>query len=100
MTTRDIPENLIARIRVVRKTVPAAVTLPKACILSDEVMKHFWVMKLANDSTAVRVNVVIGLAEGNNIEITDPVFTENDLFLASGNYGLADSVKVKVVGKM
>lgn len=97
---KDIPENLIAKIRVVKKTVPAAITLPKACILADEVMEHYWVMKVVNDSTAVRVNVLTGLAEGNNIEITDPVFLKDDLFLASGNYGLADTVSVYVAGKM
>jgi hypothetical protein len=99
LTNKDIPENLIAKIRIERKTVPAATTLPKSCILSDEVMQHFWVMKLINDTTAVRVNVVPGLIEGNIIQITDPVFTMSDLFLSSGNYGLPDTVTVKVEGR-
>jgi multidrug efflux pump subunit AcrA (membrane-fusion protein) len=99
-TTRDIPENLIAKIRVIKKTVPGAVTLPKSCVLSDEVMKRFWVMKLVNDTTAVRVDVEPGLIEGDDIEITGPPFSAGDVFLASGNYGVSDTLTVKVMGKM
>jgi hypothetical protein len=97
---KDIPENLIAKIRIARKTVPAATVLPGKCILADEVMKHFWVMKLINDTTAVRVDVQTGLSERGLTEITFPVFSMDDLFLASGNYGLADTVNVRVAGKM
>jgi hypothetical protein len=97
-TIRPIPENLIAKIRIVRKKVPAAITLPSGCILADEVMKHFWVMKLINDSTAVRMDVVTGLTEGNKTEIISPVFSKEDLFLATGNYGLADTVAVRIAG--
>src|SRR5512138_552813 len=49
-----LPENLVARVRVVKEVIPAAVTLPQACILADETLRHFWVMKLINDSTAVK----------------------------------------------
>jgi hypothetical protein len=97
-STKEIPENLIAKIRVIKMTVPQAVTLPRSCVLSDEVMKHFWVMKLENDTTAVRINVTPGLVEGNDIEISDPAFSEKDLFLASGNYGVSDTLTVKVMG--
>jgi len=100
ITSGNLPENLIAKIRIIRKKVENAVTLPKACILSDEVMKQFWVMKLINDSTAVRVNINTGLREGDNIQVTSPVFTKEDLFLASGNYGVGDTVAVSVTGKM
>jgi hypothetical protein len=98
-TTVNLPENLIAKVRIIRKTIPHAILLPKSCILTDEVMKHYWVMKLIGDSIAVKINVKTGLSEGNRIEIIDPVFTASDLFLASGNYGLGDTAKVVVTGK-
>jgi hypothetical protein len=97
ITVKDIPENLIAKIRVVKKEIIEARTLPKACVLSDEVMKHFWVMKLINDRMAIRVDVTTGLMDGNDIEITNPVFSKDDLFLATGNYGVGDTVNVKVL---
>jgi hypothetical protein len=97
--TLNMPENLIAKIRIVKQTVHGAVLLNKACILADEVMQHFWVMKLISDSVAVKIPVTTGLSSGNDIEITSPAFTSSDLFLSSGNYGLEDTVKVIVSRK-
>ena len=96
---KNLPENLIAKIRIVKRVIPNATLLSKSCILADEVMRHFWVMKLINDSMAVKVPVVKGLDNGEDVEITDPKFSSGDLFLASGNYGLGDTAKVMVVKK-
>jgi hypothetical protein len=98
--TQNMPENLIAKIRIVKRVIPKAVLLNKACILADEVMQNFWVMKMINDSVAVKVPVTTGLSNGNDIEITSPVFSPSDQFLSSGNYGLGDTVTVIVTKKM
>ena len=95
-----MPENLIAKIRILKRIIPKAVLLNKSCILADEVMQHFWVMKLVSDSVAVKIPVTTGLSDGNDIEITSPVFSPSDLFLSSGNYGLGDTVKVTITKKM
>jgi hypothetical protein len=92
-----LPENLIARIRIARKIILKAVILPKSAILTDEVMKNFWVMKLINDSVAVRIPVTTGLSDSENVEITQPGFAATDRFLVTGNYGLGDTAKVIVV---
>jgi hypothetical protein len=98
--TQNMPENLIAKIRILKRVIPKAILLNKSCILADEVMQHFWVMKLVSDSVAVKIPVTTGLSSGNDIEITSPVFSLSDLFLSSGNYGLGDTVKVAVTKKM
>ena len=95
----NLPENLMAKIRIIRKIIPDAVTLPKATILTDEIMKNFWVMKLINDSVTVKVPVTTGLIEGDNVEIIKPVFAATDQFLLTGNYGLGDTAKVIIVKK-
>jgi hypothetical protein len=94
--TQNMPENLIAKIRILKRVIPKAVLLTKSCILADEVMQHFWVMKLISDTVAVKIPVTTGLSSGNDIEITSPVFSPSDLFLSSGNYGLGDTVMVAV----
>ncbi|MCX6245177.1 MAG: HlyD family efflux transporter periplasmic adaptor subunit [Bacteroidetes bacterium] len=94
---RNLPENLIANIRIVKKIIPHATLLSKSCILADEVMKNFWVMKLVNDSMAVKVPVITGLTSGDDVEITTPVFSATDRFLNSGNFGLGDTAIVSVV---
>lgn len=71
--------------------------LPKSAVLSDELMQRFWVMKLINDSTAIKVPVTIGAQNDSLIEIKNPVFNSYDKILVSGNYGLSDTALVKVL---
>jgi hypothetical protein len=94
---RNLPENLIVKVKIIKNTIPDAVILPKTCVLTDEVMENFWVMKLINDSIAIKIPVKTGLSQGNRIEIIDPVFKPSDLFLNSGNYGLGDTANVIVM---
>jgi multidrug efflux pump subunit AcrA (membrane-fusion protein) len=96
--TRNDPENLVARVRFARKVNPNAVSLPKACILSDEIQQHFWVMRLINDSIAVRMDITPGLQSGGRVEIASPVTGPGDRFVASGNYGLGDTARVVITG--
>jgi hypothetical protein len=98
--TQNVPENLVAKIRILRKVIPKAVLLNKSCILSDEVMQHFWVMKLISDSIAVKIPVTTGLNSGDDIEIISPDISASDQFLSSGNYGLGDTVNIVVTKRM
>lgn len=93
---KNLPENLTAKIQLLKETVKAATSLPKASILTNETMQEFWVMKLINDSMAIKVPVLTGISEGNNVQIIRPVFNDSDLFLDSGNFGLGDTAYVKV----
>ena len=94
---RKLPENLTVKIRIVKESVNSASSLPKSCILSDETMQELWVMKLISDSIAVKFPVTTGITEGDYIQITKPSFSSSDLFLTSGNYGLGDTVYVRVL---
>ena len=98
--TKSLPENLTGKIRIVKEFVNSAISLPKTCLLTDETMQKFWVMKLINDSVAVKVPVTTGIAEGEYVQVTRPAFNDSDLFLASGNYGLGDTVYVKVLNSI
>ncbi len=90
----SLPENLIVRIRIAKTHRDKAHTLPKSAILSNETQTEFWVMKLINDSTAIKVPVNKGLETPERIEITEPLFLHSDRILTSGNYGLADTARV------
>jgi hypothetical protein len=97
---KHLPENLTAKIRIVKESMNSVASLPKSCILTDETMQQFWVMKLINDSVAVKVPVTTGIKEEEYVQITQPEFKTSDLFLDSGNYGLGDTVYVKVLNKI
>lgn len=92
-----LPENLIASVKLTTQEKKNTTLLPNACLLSDEVMKSFWVMKLINDSTAIKVIVEPGIKNDQYTEIISPKFKTGELFLSEGNYGLSDTTHVKIV---
>lgn len=91
-----IPENLIVQVRLTQTRQPNAQTLPASCVLADETLHNFWVMRLLNDSTAVKVSVTLGVQNPAEIEIKTPTFAPLDRILSAGNYGLADTAYVKL----
>jgi hypothetical protein len=74
----------------------SAATLPKNSVLSNETQSEFWVMKMINDTIAVKVPVKKGLESGDSVEIVSPEFSPKDKILLSGNYGLPDTALVTV----
>jgi biotin carboxyl carrier protein len=95
-TERNLPENLIARIRILKTVKRNASVLPKEAVLTDETEENYWVMKLINDSTAVKVPVVKGLETKNTVEILSPAFSSADRIILTGNYGLPDTALVQI----
>jgi len=95
--THPIPENLVARVRI-RKTFKADVIMvPKAAVLTDETQSEFWVMKLRDSVTAIKIPVRKGIENNAMIEIYSPAISEHDRVLVSGNYGLEDTARVKII---
>lgn len=89
-----IPQNLIARVHILKTSKKESQTLPRSAVLTDESQKSFWVMKMIDSNTAVKIPVKKGLEFSNKIEILDPIFGAKDLLLTSGNYGLPDTAGV------
>ena len=93
----SIPENLIAKVRLLKSSKAAALSVPKAAVLTDEAQTSFWVMKMIDSVTAVKVAIVKGMETGDRVEIIRPQFSTSDKILLNGNYGLPDTAKVKIV---
>ena len=96
-SNKPIPENLVAKARIVKAAHSNTISLPKTAILSNETQTEFWVMKLINPSTAVKVAVTKGIEAGDRVEIVSPKFSLQDKIVVTGNYGLADTAKIKIV---
>ncbi len=92
----SIPENLIAKVRILKSAKLNSQSLPKGALLSDETQTEFWVMKMSDSTTAVKVPVKKGIETAGLVEILSPVFLPGDRILISGNYGLADTAKVSI----
>lgn len=95
-TNNFLPENLLAIVQLNKSTNQNAQVLDKSCVLTDETMEHFWVMKLINDSTAVRTDIKKGITLESKIEILSPQFSKDDRIVNSGNYGLPDTALVVI----
>lgn len=92
------PENLIAKVRILKSQKINTISLPRQAVLSDESQTNFWVMKMMDSVKAVKIPVMKGIETGDRIEILRPQFSVNDKIVLSGNYGLPDTAKVKIVG--
>ena len=92
-----IPQNLIAKVHILRNSKKQTQTVARSAVLSNDAQTSFWVMKLIDSTTAVKVPVEKGMEFPDRIEIIDPVFKRSDRILISGNYGLADTAKVSIV---
>ena len=95
--SHPIPQNLIAKVHILRNAKKETQTVARTAILSDDAQTSFWVMKLIDSATAVKVPVERGMEFPDRIEILDPVFKRSDRILISGNYGLPDTAKVSIV---
>jgi multidrug efflux pump subunit AcrA (membrane-fusion protein) len=93
----SIPENLIAKVRILKSQKTNAISLPKQAVLSNESQTNFWVMKMIDSVRAVKVPVVKGIEADGRVEIVRPQFTPGDKILLTGNYGLPDTARVKIV---
>jgi len=93
-----LPQNLIAKVKIISESIQNAQVVPKEAMLSDESESKFWVMKMIDDSTAVKVNVKKGIEDGQHVQILYPQFPPGTRLLNSGNYGLPDTANV-ILGK-
>jgi multidrug efflux pump subunit AcrA (membrane-fusion protein) len=95
-TNNAIPENLIAKVRILRTARPKAQSLPRSALLTDETESNFWVMKMLDNTTAVKVPVKKGIETAERVEVLSPIFDPDDKILLTGNYGLPDTARVRI----
>jgi len=95
--TSLLSENLSAVVQLNKSTKQNAQVINKSCVLADETLENYWVMKLINDTTAIKVPVEKGITADSKIEILSPKFNLNDRIINTGNYGLGDTAFVKII---
>lgn len=96
ITNKIYPENLSVQVQIIKRSKINTQVTDKNCVLTDETMERFWVMKLINDSIAVKTYIIPGITSGDNIEILSPTFSSEERIISKGNYGLADTAVVHI----
>jgi multidrug efflux pump subunit AcrA (membrane-fusion protein) len=92
-----LPENLNVDVRLPLQTFKDAVILPRRAVMSNETQSRFWVMRLIDDSTAVRVDVQKGIENDSLIQIVMPDLRPADWIISDGAYGLPDTARVTII---
>lgn len=95
----ELPANLNVGIKIPLRLSAAAIALPNSALMTDETQSEFWVMKLINDSTAVKQIVKKGIESDSLVEILEPQFSLSDRFVIEGAFGLPDSASIAIQGK-
>lgn len=96
-TGRLLPENLNLNIKFVNQQHNKSLLVSRSSLMSNETQSEFWVMKIINDSLAVKVPVLRGIENDTISEVTSAILNQNDLVISEGAYGLPDSTVVKIV---
>jgi multidrug efflux pump subunit AcrA (membrane-fusion protein) len=91
-----LPENMNLIVHIPVKQKLNALALPLEAIQTNEKQDEFWVLKLVNDSLAIRVPITVGLQNDSLREITSGI-NINDKIIVKGAYGLTDSSLVKIM---
>ena len=65
-------------------------------MVTDETQSAFWVMKLINDSIAVRTEFEKGLETNKWAQVVSGNIASGDRVIISGNFGLADTALIHI----
>lgn len=95
-TNEQIPDKLWIQVPIKKRQHKGNYSLPKACIQGNETQTEFWVMRLHNDSLAIKVPITKGIESDSLIEILSPVFGSSDRFVCKGSYGLPDTAHIQI----
>ena len=96
-TNKKLPENLNLAVEILKSRHNQTCLVPRDAVMTNETQTEFWVMKLINPTTAVKIPVKEGIQAGDRVEILSPSFTKDDKIVVTGNYGLPDTAKVKII---
>lgn len=94
-----LSENINLTVQFTTAQTQDALLVPVSAVMGNEEQTLFWVMKLTNDSTCVKVPVQKGSKADSLVQITASDLTVKDLIVSQGAYGLADSARVHVINK-
>ena len=92
-----LPENLNLSVRFNTNTHEKTLIVPKSAVLTNETQTEYWVLKIVNDTLAVKAPFEKGLENDSLVEIKSSAIKLNDKIVIDGGYGLQDSTSVKII---
>jgi len=93
----QLAENIHVKIKIKTGKVKDGIFLPNTAIYGNEEQNHFWILKIQNDSIAVRIPVQKGIIDDNLVQVSGIGINVYNRFLYKGGYALPDSALVNIV---
>ena len=95
-TNKRLPENLNLSVEIIKTRHIKGCLIPRDAIMTNETQTVFWVMKIVDNKLAIKVPVLKGIENDNEVEVLSSGLTDSDLVTTEGAYGLNDSTVVKI----
>ncbi|MGB3081273.1 MAG: HlyD family efflux transporter periplasmic adaptor subunit [Saprospiraceae bacterium] len=95
LPNQSLPENLNVSIRIPSRQKNGLMCVPTKAIQTDEMQKEFWLMKIVDDSLAIKIPVHTGLQNDSLTEVISDRIKMTDTIVQQGAYGLIDSTLVR-----
>ncbi|MEJ2617838.1 MAG: efflux RND transporter periplasmic adaptor subunit [Ignavibacteriaceae bacterium] len=83
----NIPDSLNVMVKIPYKSFINTTVLPKSSLVTNVTEDAFWIMKLINDTTAIRVNIKKGIENDSIAQILSPKLNTSDRIILTGAYG-------------
>ena len=92
----DLPENLNVQVRTIYKENKNAISVPHEALQTNELLTDFWVMKVVNDTLAIKEKVVPLLRNDSLVQIQSANLQLKDMVVTEGSYQMQDSTLVSI----
>lgn len=96
LTNKQLPENLNLEVDILKAKHNNACLVPRNAVMTNETQTEFWVMKVVNNTLAIKVPVKKGIENDELVEVQNSGLTSSDVVISEGAYGLNDSTVVKI----
>ena len=90
----DLPENLNVQVRIVSEKAENGLTIPKQALQTNELLTDFWVLKIVDDTLAVKAAVQPLLENDSLVQVRSDRLQVNDRVIIKGGYQMQDSTSV------
>lgn len=96
MLKRHLPNKLNVDIQIVLNEHKNTLLLAKEALMTNETQSEFWVMKIQNDTLALRVDIDKGIEADGFVELISDQLKVDDMVIGAGAYALNDSTRVRI----
>lgn len=99
LPNQKLPENLNVIVKTIYKEAPKSMSVPHEALQTNELMTDFWVMKITNDTLAIKTPVKPLLRNDSLVQVESNSLKLNDWVVTEGSYQMQDSTLVSVQNK-